>query len=273
MRRNPFRAFAGALLDWIRIAGGREPADTRYARLHARTLRRACRLARTRSDWLRMVAASRMAPGLDERVVELPWVYERLAAGRGGGLVDIGSTLNSEFHIRYLTSRFTSVTYLNPYRDDGYRSTVPGVSYLARDARAPGLPSGSVEFMTCISVLEHMGCDNTRYGGPSGNPIPGADPDRARSEAMQALRGVLAPGASLLLTVPYGCREDHGWFVQLDGRALDEALAAFSPSGADATFFLYDGGWRVAGQVECESARYGERTRGASAVACVELKV
>ncbi|MDP3775470.1 MAG: hypothetical protein Q8Q85_14520 [Gemmatimonadales bacterium] len=264
---------ATAVLDWLRILVGREPPDTRYARLHRRMVRKACRLAlRGEADWLSAVAV-RGAPELDERVVELPWVYGKLAKRPGGRLLDVGSTLNTPFHIEQLRGRFAEIAFLNPYPDDGYRSAVPGVSYVPRDARDPGLLAASFGQVTCISTLEHVGCDNTLYGALPQPAAGAAETNEARAAAMRALRTLVAPGGSLLLTVPYGRYEDHGWFVQLDAPSLDEAIEAFAPLASDVTYFLHDARWRRARADECAAARYGERTRGGSAVACVELRV
>ncbi len=261
-----------AAAERLRIVLGREPPDSWYARVHAKVVRDACRLAwRGRTDWLRAVRARRETPGLDERVVELPWVYARLTGG--GRLLDVGSTLNSAFHIELLRARFAALTYLNPYRDDGYRSPVREVSYLTRDARDPGLAPGSFGQVTCISTLEHVGCDNSRYGAAA-RARPSAEETRAaRQAAMRALRPLVAPGGAMLMTVPYGRYEDHGWFVQLDAAALEEAVAGFAPRDAESCYFLFDTGWRPARSEECVGVGYGERTRGASAVACVWLRV
>ncbi len=265
------RSWGRAVLDRLRIATGRETADARYARLHARTVRRVCGYAaRGRTDWLRAIPVWRDVPGLDERVVELPWAYERLA-GRGC-MLDVGSTLNTPFHIEWLRSRFAAITFLNPYRDDGYRSGASGVSYVTRDARHPGLPPSSFERITCISVLEHVGSDNTLYGAPPQPPASPAETRAARAAVMRALRPLVAPGGSLLVTVPYGRYEDHGWFVQLDAHELDDAVATFAPSSLETAYFLHETGWRAGRADECAGLRYGERTRGASAVACLELR-
>lgn len=266
-------AFARAILDRLRIAVGAEPPEARYARLHGRAVRNGCRLAlRGEADWLRAVAV-RGVPGLDERVVELPWVYGKLAKRREGRLLDVGSTLNTPFHIEQLHGRFPEITFLNPYPDDGYRSAMGGVSYVSRDARDPGLPAASFGQVTCISTLEHVGCDNTLYGGPPQRPASATETSEARAAAMRALRTLVAPGGSLLITVPYGRYEDHGWFVQLDAAKLDEAVGAFAPDTWEVVYFLYDARWRPARADECAGARYGDGTRGARAVACVELRV
>jgi len=265
------RRLGRAALDRLRILTGREPPDSRYARLHARAVRRSCaRALRGRRDWLLAVAGPDDCPAFDERVVELPWVYGHL--GRAGRLLDVGSTLNAAPHIRLLRSRFEEVTFLNPYRDDGFRSPAAGVAYVTRDARDPGLAPGSFERITCISTLEHVGCDNTRYGGPA-RTGEAQDLARARADALRALRRLLAPGGTLLLTVPYGRLEDHGWFIQLDAGALAEAVAAFAPAVAETAFFRFEGGWQPASAAQCGDARYGDRTRGASAVACAALGV
>ncbi len=259
-----------AVAERLRIVLGREPPDSRYARVHAAVVREACGMAlRGRSDWLRSVAACREIPGLDERVVELPWVYAHLSGGRR--LLDVGCTLNTAYHVERLRSRFVSITYLNPYPDDGYRSPAQSVRYVTRDARDPGLAPGSFDLVTCLSTLEHVGCDNTRYGAPAQVPASAEQTRAARREVMRALRPLVAGGGALLLTVPFGRYEDHGWFVQLDAAALDDAIGAFAPLRVEASYHLYDAGWRRARSEECCGVGYGERTRGASAVACIEL--
>jgi hypothetical protein len=229
------------------------------------------RAARGAGDWLDGVPARRGEPGLDERVVEYPWTYARLA--RHARLLDVGSTLNSPFHVEQLRARFDEVVFLNPYPDDGYRSRLPGVSYLSGDIRRHGLPPATFGHVTCLSTLEHIGCDNARYGGPVMEKVDAAEARAARAAALRSMRGLVAPGGSVLLTVPFGRHEDHGWFVQFDGADLEQAIEAFEPSVVDVTYFLYAEGWRVAQAGECADARYGERTRGAGAVACAELRV
>lgn len=269
--RHLLRSLGRAALDRLLIVSGREPPDARYARRHARAVRKVCDCAlRGRADWLRAMGPWRDVPGPDERVVELPWAYQRL--GGGGRLLDVGSTLNAPYHIERLRPRFEAITFLNAYRDDGYRSRVPGVSYVTRDARDPGLPPALFARVTCLSVLEHVGCDNTVYGAPPQPPASAGETRAARAAVMRALRPLVAQGGSLLVTVPFGRYEDRGWFVQLDAAELDDLVAAFGPARLDAAYYLHDTAWRPARAEECAGLRYGERTRGASAAACLELR-
>lgn len=205
--------------------------------------------------------------GLDERVVELPWIVAHL--GRCGRLLDVGSALNSPLLVRLLLPRCREVVFLNPFPDDGYRAADGGVSYVSCDVRSSWLAAGSFDLVTCISTLEHIGCDNARYGATAGRE---PDPAAARVEAMHAMRALCADGARMLLTVPVGNFEDHGWFVQFDQSLLEAAIKAFNPSAVRVEWFVHDGAWRAASPTECTGIRYASRTRGAGAVACVELQ-
>ena len=234
-------------------------AERAYSARRSALIERACARALAGRPWLE----DRHGAGFDERVVEYPWVMQRL--GAGALLLDAGSTLNHGAMHPLVLSRYATVLHLNPYSDDGYRSDDAHVRYVRADVRAPGL-RGGLSLITCISVLEHVGKDNSRYGATSG------DGAATRGAPARALRALLAPGGRLLLTVPYGRAEDHGWFAQLDARALDEAIAEFGPAGVVVSYFHHRDGWREASAGECADARYGATgNRGASAVACAEL--
>lgn len=204
--------------------------------------------------------------GYDERVVEYPWLYRRLV--RGAWLLDVGGTLNHPLHLGLALTRCEKLLLLNPFRDQDVRDRTAGVCYVRADVRASALRPESFPIAVCLSTLEHVGCDNSRYGAPAGRE---ADPAGAREAAMRAMRDLVSPGGRLLLTVPFGRLEDHGWFVQLDAEALEAALAAFRPVEREVEYFVHERGWHSTTAENCASARYGEQTRGASAVACAVL--
>jgi hypothetical protein len=259
------------LVSRLRLFDPTVRAERAYALARERLIRKASRHAVADAPaWMSAGSGGLYGRGLDERVIEYPWVHARL--GLGERLLDVGSTLNTRFHTRLVRERFRHVAFLNPYRDDGYRSRAEGVSYVCSDIRSHGLRRGSFDRITCISTLEHVGCDNSRYGGPV-VAASREDARRARADAMRTMRELLAPSGRLLLTVPFGCYEHHGWFVQLDAFELEGAVAAFAPRRAGLDCFLHDGGWRRADVADCADARYGALTRGASAVACLELEL
>lgn len=263
---RPSRVLAG-LRDTLRLLSPAVRAERTYTQGRAALITRATARAISAVPWLEPGHGA----GYDERVVEYPWVAAQL--GSGDTLLDVGSTLNSDGLHRLALTRYGSVLHLNPYRDDGVRAADPRVRYLRADVRAPAL-RGGLALITCVSVLEHVGCDNSRYGGPAGAGSAGTRPAATDQQrvAMRQMRALLKPGGRLLLTVPFGRAEDHGWFRQFDQAALDAALDAFAPAAVTLRCFRHDNGWREVPAAACADASYGASgNRGATAVACAEL--
>jgi hypothetical protein len=257
------RRLVAGLRDTVRLLSPAVRAERAYTFARRRLVRDAVASARSGSgDWL---SPQPFGAGLDERVVEVPWAFERLGAGTV--LIDVGSTLNQPELLTGVLESYQEVVFVNRYRDDGSRSASPRVRYVRGDARE--LPLTRVPLITCLSTLEHVGCDNRRYGGAAS--VAGSDRRAARAAAMASFRGALQPRGRLLLTVPFGRFANLGWFEQLDAAALEHAVAAFGAASVLTTYFLHDGGWRRAGPAECAGSRYGSVTPGATAVACLEL--
>lgn len=106
--------------------------------------------------------------------------------------------------------------------------------------------SGSHDLIVTISTLEHVGDDR----GPK-RGVTGHGEEQGGSKAVAAiehLRGCLAPGGSLLFTVPVGFN-----------RALDEAVAAGIP-GVKTSFLRRidrENRWVEAEWPEVSGASYG----------------
>jgi SAM-dependent methyltransferase len=210
--------------------------------------------------------------GLDERVIEFPWLYAQRPFGR---TLDAGSTLNHE-HIldRFVPeSAWLCVTTLRP---EQVAYTERGISYVYADLRELPFRDGYFDTVICASTLEHVGMDNTRYGDEA--PSAG-DPDTEQAAALAELLRVVRPGGRVLLTVPYGRAEDHGWFRQYDEAALDAVLGGRS---ARVTAYAYGSdGWQLGSLAGTRTAEYKDhsadktpapdRAAAARAVACITL--
>lgn len=189
--------------------------------------------------------------GLDERLVELPWVLSHLPPGYALTL-DAGSSLNHALMLDQpaLAEKRLHIITLVPEKECFWDR---GISYVYDDLRALPFRDALYDVVVSVSTLEHVGCDNAFYGAP----------DAARSiddfqDAVRELSRVLRPGGLFLLTVPYGVHQYHGAFQQFDRRRLSMAVEAFGPRRfASEQFYRYTAaGWQQAPDADCADAKY-----------------
>jgi SAM-dependent methyltransferase len=213
--------------------------------------------------------------GLDERVVELPWTLPRL----NGRVLDAGSSLNHEHVLDRVLLRVASLAVVTAAPEE-QAFAGRGVAYRYADFRELPFDDGSFDTVVCVSSLEHVGMDNTRYyGGPPREP----DPDRAVDAVLGEFVRVLAPGGRLLVTVPFGAPEDHGWFRQYgpdDLASLRDRLRVRGLRETVTVFGYARDGWRRGTVPAAAGLRYrdwhadpapvADRAAAARAVACIE---
>jgi len=142
------------------------------------------------------------------------------------------------------------------------------VGALVGDARYPPLRRESITLVLAISVIEHIGRDNGIYLRGERGPCD-ADGDYT---SIRALAALLVPGGRLLVTVPFGRSEDHGWFVQYDLARLKNLVAASNLGVAEVEFFRYRDAWE--GPLPPHAlgdCSYGRGAVAASGLACLAL--
>jgi SAM-dependent methyltransferase len=212
--------------------------------------------AARRREPLRSIAA---AADCDERIIEIPWVLSRY---RGeANVLDVGSAYASPSYVGALVrlgaERLVAV--------DPAEMSVASVESVTADARALPFPAESFDLVLCVSTLEHVGRDNRVYGLADERSTSGI------GEALAELARVLTAAGRILLTVPCGDAEDHGWFVQLrpdDWRRIF-ADAGYNVGGEEIYGRAADG-WSLS-HVLPRGTAYGAHGLGASAVLCAEL--
>ncbi len=196
-------------------------------------------------------------PATEERLIEIPWVLARYR--EEPRVLDVGYANAEPAYLEALAAASPGqVTGVDPMPRE-----LEGVRGVAGDLRALPFEDGAFDVAFCVSTIEHVGRDNTVYGA-------GAERDDAGIP--QALRELRRVARRVLLTVPTGEIEDHGWFVQLD---VPTWRRLFADAGLEVVeeevYELGEEGWRASSD-EAAGLRYGERGPAASAVYCVELR-
>jgi SAM-dependent methyltransferase len=205
---------------------------------------------------------------LPERVVEL--LLARLSYGPGASVLDVGHANSMECHRAMVRSlpgprRLTGIDMAEPVYDvsDLYARSVRA------DICATGLADDTFDLVWCISSLEHIGMDNSGYGEPASE---GSTAERALAEMLRVTR----PGGSVLVTVPYGRYENHGWFRNLDESAWHGLLEPLRDQAA--VHELYFGheagtGWaRVDAEDLADVGYRDQRNAGAAGLAAAILE-
>jgi SAM-dependent methyltransferase len=196
-------------------------------------------------------------PQTDERLIEIPWALARVRPG--DRVLDVGIANAEPAYIAALVGRATAeLTGVDLAEAD-----IPGIRIVVADVRDLPFEDSAFELVLCVSTLEHVGRDNRVYRASDE-----ADPEGI-ADALEELRRVLADDGRLVVTVPCGAPEDHGWFVQLEPKAWNDAFLAAGFSVLEEEIYaLGPDGWRAAPDFDPTGVRYGDH---ASAVLCATL--
>jgi SAM-dependent methyltransferase len=167
---------------------------------------------------------------MSERVIEIPWVLSRYKGEQS--VLDVGTSNAYTTYIRHLRARKPKqLRALDLVRVDR------GIPCDQGDVRSMPYPDAEFDLVLCVSTLEHVGMDNSVYGAPSS----GAGGDLA---ALREVCPVLKPRGRLLVTVPFGLRENHDWFHQYDDLEWTALVAGSGLLETERQTYVYDEGWR-----------------------------
>lgn len=284
MREDPDLLGLGRLAKYPRIARAAEQLPPAFDRLvRPRRYQQRRLVTRTLDDQQLLQRLARGEPlpdgygvGLDERVVEYPWL---LAQGPSGRTLDAGSALNHEHVLRRFLPRLASLDLVTLAPE---RNAFPelGISYVYADLRKLPYRDGAFDTVICVSTLEHVGMDNTAYGSDAPRS---SNPAAERTRAVRELRRVTAPDGRLYVTVPVGDPDDLGWIKPFSEEDLEALVEAIAPASESRTLFRYTrAGWQVSDAASVAGVRYrtpslepqpADLAARARAVACLSMTV
>ena len=209
-----------------------------------------------------------------ERVVEYPFIYDWLKHHQPGRLLDVGCVMNNPI-IDPMIPDSCEVSFLNPASEPIVRSRA---TYYRRPMEEFH-PSEGFPLVTCLSTLEHVGFDNTRYGTTLTDE--GWDWSRSIKEwvqRVQQLTRFVSPGGTLIVSCPYG-RKEHVLLPPKTGVRTaqvihSEHVAAMKADPVLNTAVvicvrLEGSGWKQASPTD-EYESYGAISPGSSGVIFVE---
>lgn len=200
---------------------------------------------------------------------------------KGAGLImDAGSTFNTPL-IMDMPEIKNRKLIIYTFETD-WITLRPNVSYMFGDLCSTFFKDRIFESIVCISTLEHIGMAQNIKEYSMSNPYPEAKKEIYR-DAILEFRRLLEPGGRLLLTVPFGKYEDHGWFQQFNRDGIKEIIQTFGGSVCSENYYCYNkNGWQIATPDECAGAQYfniharkefdPDYAAAARAVACLELE-
>lgn len=143
----------------------------------------------------------------DERAIEYPYALSKLKEkGRKLRYLDAGCVMNNKLISPYIWDITDQLWLLNPIVEKLQHPK--NIVYIVNDIREVNLfDEIQFDYITSLSTIEHVGMDNTRYGGPP-QEFSGLieHPEKYASEAVKCLIKLLKPSGTLLLSVPFGSR-------------------------------------------------------------------
>lgn len=203
------------------------------------------------------------APGTTERAIEIKWALSRHQGG--GRVLEVGCSWADE-HPEYIEG-LKALNIAELHGIDISSKPAPAFIKKTGDIRASGYPSGFFDVIFCISTIEHVGRDNARHYSPVAELPAEEEPDRA---ALVEMLRITKPAGKILVTVPFGKFEDHGWFINYDAENIARLFRGIPKSEE---YFKYTSeGWIPCQPKEISGTGYGENGAPAAAgLACFEI--
>ena len=197
---------------------------------------------------------------LPERVIEI--LYAKMLYRPGTRVLDVGCANAMESHLQMIAGLG------QPRHIVGIDISVPSSrtlkyydGFIESSIVTSGIPAGSYDLIWCISALEHFGMDNSSYTKDFELSVS------MDIQAVQEMVRLLAVGGCLLITIPFGRFEDHGWLKNYDEEHLKKLLVPVeNQTRIEKAFFrhTHGAGWGEVSCGELQHVGYYDQSNGGS---------
>ena len=177
---------------------------------------------------------------LDERMVELPWVINKLKKSKNKKILDVGCTLNFKYLIDFFL-KDNEIYFLNLYKEkNNFFSNQ--ISYIQNDIRTPFFKDNYFDYVTAISVIEHIGFDNSSYNFQKNKSNLNKLNNKRKSykKAIIEIKRILKKNGKLFLTLPFGKKEIFKNYMQFDEHEVKKIINIFKPSKYSIQYYKFD---------------------------------
>ena len=116
------------------------------------------------------------------------------------------------------------------------------VSYVFEDLRKTCYRDGLFDWVVSLSTIEHIGLDNTMLY--TGNLQDAESDEDGFVPAVREFKRIIKPGGNCFISVPFGKRDNLGWYQVFDSAKIEKIVEAFGPASHQIDYFGYSrDGW------------------------------
>lgn len=197
-----------------------------------------------------------------ERFIEIPWA---LSLYTGEPVVlDVGYAHAEQRYIDGLLA----IGILHLHGIDLVEKRIDGITPHVADIRKTPFSDNFFDLIFCISTIEHIGRDISRYTHKTQEITGDGD-----FEALREMCRITKPGGKIILTVPYGREADYGWVIQYGEDRFRRLLASQPLQVLLEEYFIYSDGWHRSDPQALSGVGFQENNvRAFGGLACVLLK-